>query len=475
MMRLTSELTKKFHSARYLPRSLVIMRAIAIAGIAIGSATLVISLSIVSGFQREYRRSVLDFNAHVVVLKGGEITDLGEAERYIEGLKKTGDEVRYEEGHKGLLPLASFLRRAVSAASELHDEVSYRIEARPLLVDIWERLDPRLILRFLPETLTELSRIEEKGVTGITPFLYREGLIISKGIIKGVVIKGIEPSTIREVNLMRMELKDGRTVADVLAPDAANPRILLGKALYERLGGPDTIRLMVPEMKKGNQFVTAKVAGTFESGLYDYDSQFALMNMDDTQKIFETGQVKATGVEIKLDDPGKADAIAYRINSDLPASYQAITWGELNRDLFEALSIEKLVFSIIMGILVIVAAFNIIGVLVLLICYRAHEVAILKALGLKRETLQRIFTRGGLSTGLVGTLTGITAGIAVSFALKHFQFIKLAPEVYFLKTLPIDISWAICGIIGLFSVLMCWGTSRIAAKRLASLPINENL
>jgi lipoprotein-releasing system permease protein len=232
---------------------------------------------------------------------------------------------------------------------------------------------------------------------------------------------------------------------------------------------------MVPEMKKGNQFVTARVAGTFESGLYDYDSQFALMNINDTQKIFETGSIVATGIEIKLVDPVMADAVAYRINSDLPASYQAITWGELNRDLFEALSLERLVFSIIMGTLVIVAAFNIIGVLVLLICYRAHEVAILKALGLRRRTLEKIFARGGFSTGVIGTLIGLIAGLGICFALKHYHFIRLAPEVYFLKTLPIDISWAICGIIGLFSVLMCWGTSRIAARRLADLPISENL
>jgi lipoprotein-releasing system permease protein len=89
--------------------------------------------------------------------------------------------------------------------------------------------------------------------------------------------------------------------------------------------------------------------------------------------------------------------------------------------------------------------------------------------------LQKIFTRGGLWAGLVGTIAGIAAGIGLSLAIKHLHLIRLEPEIYFVSTLPIDISWPICGIIGLFSILMCWGTSKIAAKRLALLPIIENL
>ena len=471
-MRLVSDIAKRFNQAKYLPRSLVVMRLVAMAGIAIGAATLIVALSIVSGFQREYRRSILDFNAHVVVLKAGEMNDTTEVVEYISKLKKSQDESRFESRYSWLLPVVSSIKNLYESFKGLHDDIAYDYEDRPGFVAFWDRLNPQRLKPLLPAFIEKLYKIEQKGVLGITPFLYREGLAISKGTIKGLVIKGVDPETIRDVNQMQIDADVPLNEALASSP---HPNVVLGKPLARYLGFPKKIKLMVPSSDREKQFVDAAVVGTFESGLYDYDSQFALMNLEDAQRIFETGAVKATGIEIKLDDPDKADAVAFAINNDLPASYQAITWGELNRDLFEALALEKLVFSIIMGILVIVASFNIIGVLVLLICYRAHEVAILKALGVNAGMLQKIFTRGGLWAGLVGTIAGIAAGIGLSLAIKHLHLIRLEPEIYFVSTLPIDISWPICGIIGLFSILMCWGTSKIAAKRLALLPISENL
>ncbi len=474
-MRFVSTVAHRFNQARYLPPSLVVMRVIAIAGIALGAATLVVALSIVNGFQREYSRAILDFNAHVVVLKAGEMQDLSSTLSYLSTLEPSAEERAFVEKRKWLMPAVETLSAFYTAAKKLHDDISFRFEDHPEFVDVWKRYSPERFARFAPDTVRRLHEIEGKGIHGITPFLYREGLAISKGIIKGMVVKGIDPETIRDVNRMRIDLTSGGDLSDALAPSAEEPAIVLGKALAEQLGSPGKVKLMVPEMIKGQQFITARVAGTFESGLHDYDAQFALMGIPDTRRIFETGPVIASGIEIKLDDPAKAETLAYRLNNDLPASYQAVTWGELNRDLFEALSLEKFVFSIIMGILVIVAAFNIIGVLVLLIVYRAHEVAILKALGVRDSILQRIFTRGGLSTGIIGTTAGIALGTAVSLAVKRLHLIRLEPEVYFLSALPIDISWTICGMIGFFSILMCWGTSGIAARRLSRLPIGGNL
>lgn len=471
-MRLVSDIAKRFNQPKYLPRSLVVMRVVAMAGIAIGAATLVVALSIVSGFQREYRRSILDFNAHVVVLKAGEMSDTTEIDDFISKLKKSPDESRFANRYDWLFPVTSVLKNLYESAERLHDDIAYEHENRPSFVEFWENFNPRRIKSVLPAFLKKIYKIRQKGVVGITPFIYREGLAISNGTIKGIVVKGVDPQTIRDVNQMRIDA--GVPLNEALA-SAKKPGVILGKPLAQYLGNPKNINLMVPSSEREKQFINVAVVGTFESGLYDYDSQFALMNIEDARRIFETGSVKATGIEIKLDDPNKADTIAYAVNDSLPASYQAITWGELNRDLFEALSLEKTVFSIIMGILVIVASFNIIGVLVLLICYRAHEVAILKALGVQTAVLQKIFTRGGFKTGLFGTIIGIALGIGLSTAIKHLHLIKLEPEIYFVTTLPIDISWPICGIVGLFSVLMCWGTSKIAAKRLTLLPIIGNL
>jgi len=464
-MRIAWSIARRFNKSKYLPRSLVVMRLTAIAGIAIGTATLIVALCIVSGFGREYRKAILDFNAHIVVLKAGEIDDTSEVLNYLSKLRPDEKPPAYG----WLAPAADLLKITYHAAVNFHNDVSYKFEDNPAFLDLWEKLNPDNFKKYLPGFIENLYLSEKRGVIGVTPFIYREGLAISKGIIKGVVVKGVDPGTIKDVNQMQI------AASEPLMPSDKKLNVVLGKALSENMGSPQKINLLIPEMIKGRQFVPASVIGTFESGLYDYDSQFALMNIEDARRIFETGKVKATGIEIKLDDPKKAETIADELNTGLPASYQAITWGELNRDIFEALSLEKLVFTIIMGILVIVAAFNIIGVLVLLICYRAHEVAILKAQGVETKVLIKIFTLGGVSTGLWGTLAGVLLGVGASWAVKHYNLIRLAPEVYFLKTLPIDISWAICGIIALFSVLMCWGTSRIAAKKLALLPISENL
>ncbi len=473
-MKLVSDIAKRFNSSRHLPRSLAVMRAVSIAGIAIGTATLIVALSIVAGFQREYRRSVLDFNAHVVVLEANEMKDVAPVVGFASALRQTKDEKKFFGRTAFMMPAVKAMTAIYQSMKNFHDDISLRLEERPEFYEVWEKIQPERFKVFVPDILLRLKTTSEKGVIGMTPFLYREGLAISKGIIKGIVVKGVDPKTVREVNRMRLNLAGDISIDDALAP-SKYLNVILGKALFERLGSPEKITLMVPQTAKDKQFVTATVAGTFESGLYDYDSQFALMNIEVARTVFETGGIVATGVEIKLDDPEKAQAIAYALNNALPSVYQAITWDELNRDLFEALSLEKLVFSIIMGILVVVAAFNIIGVLVLLICYRAHEVAILKALGIRTDLLRKIFTRSGVSTGLAGTAIGIGLGLGISWAVKHFHLIRLEPEIYFLSALPLDISWPICGKIALFSLLMCYVTSRIAARRLAGLPISEAL
>jgi len=478
------------------------MKAVAIAGIAIGAATLLIAISIVSGFQREYRRSILDFNAHVVILRAGEMEDISGPLRFTAGLENTKEEKQFEQSFGWMLPYWNAISSIYRGLIDFHDDISYKFEMHPDFVAFWEKLDPRRIAEWLPDnahdSVNQISKMGRKGLVGATPFLYREGLIISGGIIKGVVIKGVDWKTVRDVNQMSIQLPQGVSLEEALSTDDKIPKIILGKALAQRIGistapsplrqgdggqaregtegwGDKKVTLMVPKTGREKNFISVVVSGIFESGLYDYDSQFALMSIEETRRVFEAGPIRATGIEIKLDDPQKAKAVADIINDELGAPYQTLTWGELNRDLFEALLLEKLVFSIIMGILVVVAAFNIIGVLVLLISYRAHEVAILKALGMPTNALRKIFTRGGVATGLVGTITGLAVGLALASSLKHYQFIRLEPEIYFLSSLPIDISWSICGMILLFSLLMCYVTSRMAAKRLAQLPISEAL
>jgi lipoprotein-releasing system permease protein len=486
-MRIAAYISRRFQKLGRIPKSLVVMRVIAITGIAIGTATLLVTLFVVRGFEREYKRSILDFNAHIVVLKAGEIRDLKEVTDFTSALVLSEDEQDFLRRHQLMLLLWRVFDNAARWFEKLHDDASYEIEDRPDLLSFWKKFHPQNISLYLPEKwrsyAEKFSYAQRKGITGTTPFLYREGLLIAKGTIKGVVIKGVDPDTIRQVNQMLIYLPSHETLKEALNASSKEPQIILGRALARNLGllsdegklSKAKVTLMAPTERNEKKFITSDVAGTFESGLYDYDSNFALMNIIEARKIFEAAQIAATGIEIKLDDPDKAKAVADEINNGLGASYQAITWEELNRELFKALSLEKLTFSIIMGILVVVAAFNIVGVLILLIYHRIHEIAVLKALGIQNKTLQKIFIRGGIATGVIGTSMGLAAGLIVSWILQKFDLIKLSPEVYFLSSLPIDFSWTICGMITIFSLFMCFVTSWIASKKLIDLPIGEAL
>ncbi len=402
---LVNYISKHFYSARRLPRYLKVMRLIAIAGIALGTATLLVSLGIVTGFKQTYQRSILNFNAHVVVLKAGEMKNV------LEDLKQVDD------------------------------------------------------------------ALPAPDISGSTAFLYREGLAVSKGGIKGVVVKGIDPQTIQDVNKMKIILPKDQTLQQVLVGNIFNPNIVLGKALAEKLklGLNDVLTLMVPRRGEKHESVELKVVGFFESGLHDYDQTFALANINVAQHIFQTNGIEATGIELKLVDPGLAPKIAGILEDALSIDYDVLTWQQLNKDLFEALSLEKLVFTIIMGALVVVAAFNIIGVIVVLVYYRTHEVAILRALGVNTKKLIKIFVRGGIYIGLIGTVVGLFLGFIASWLLKNFNIIHLEPEIYFLQRLPIDISWSICAMIVLFCLIICWLVSWLGSRWIVEIPISEAL
>lgn len=476
-MGLVSYTSRRMSQMRRLPRSLKIMRLIAIVGIAIGTATLLIALSIVTGFEREYKKAILNFNAHVVILRAGEISKPDKIISLTATLIKPEKDNEYLEW---LAPWWNHLVNFYHWAIRIHDNVSFKLADHPAFISLWDKLSPEHIVNESPKSWQKFSNritdTQTKSVIGMTPFIYREGLIISHGIIKGIVVKGVDPTTVRDVNEMKIELPQNLTLENALIARNTTPHIIIGKPLAKQLDIKNgKITLLVPTKEKRKKFVTVKVVGTFESGLYDYDSNFALMDIEEIKRVFDAPQIAATGMELKLDDPDKAAAVADFINDNLVAPYQAITWGDLNKEIFAALALEKFVFSIIMGILVVVAAFNIVGVLILLIYHRIHEVAILKALGIQYRDLQKIFIRSGVVTGLIGTVIGLMFGTLTAWALAKFDLVRLEPEVYFLSSLPIDISWPICGMILLFSVAMCYLTSRIASKRLIRLPISEAL
>lgn len=343
----------KYIFMRRSPRALKISAVITFFGIALSTAVLIISLSVARGFEESYKKSILDFNAHIILLKDG-----SEIENY--------------------------------------------------------------------EELTNKLKMFD-GVIGVSPFIYRESMAVSKGTVKGVVIKGVDFKRLSSVSNMAIKDFNQRTNTPT------HQHTYLGKALAEKLGitSQTTINLLISPDK----FQKVEVAGTFESGLYDYDSQFVLMGIDELQKLFSLPD-EASGIEVKLVRPEDALIAKEMMEPDLPYPYQISTWQELNRPIFEAVQIEKIMFLIIMGALLMIGIFNIAGALILRIIYKAKDVAILSALGMKNFFIRALFTFHGTVIGVCSLIAGLTAGFGAVTAISRFKLINIEPEIYFLSSLP---------------------------------------
>lgn len=412
-MRLVAFISSRFNARKTLPASIRWMRMVAIAGISVAVAALVVATSIGRGFESRYRRALLDFNAHVIVMGSGEL-----------------DSARL---------------------------------------------------------LDEVDEAAKRDVIGETPFLYREALAVGGGRIMGLVVKGVDPVTMGSVNAMPIRLFDAAaTLGQALAQkEGEAPAAVAGKALANQLGvgdEPKEIRLLIPrEGKEGKKeagrdpFVTIRIVGAFESGMHDYDAQFLLLPLPAVRELFRTPPDSLTGVELKLVDPDEAEMVAAGLKEMLGPRYSVVTWGELNRDLLSAVRLEQLVSSLIMGIMVIVAALNIVAVLVLMTIYRFREISVLKALGTPDRSIEALLTRGGISLGVTGAAAGLSIGVALALVIGRFGIVPLEAEIYLISAVPIDISPVICGIIALFCVGVGFATSKIASRRLVGVPIAEGL
>ena len=308
-----------------------------------------------------------------------------------------------------------------------------------------------------------------KEVIGKTPFLYREALIINQGNIKGVVLKGIDPSTYGEVHKItgeRVQTLSGRSV-------------LVGKDLALKLEirtFPKLIKLMLPKggsSQRGGAIGELNVVGTFETGLYEYDSQFILLSLNYLNTLF--GEKKMGGWEFKVVDPLEVEKVVWELEGKLPVSGEVTTWKELNQDIFEALQLEKNMFQLLLGLMVGVALLNMIAAILLHLFRRRQEIAILRALGLPFSKIRFLFTLEGILLGTFGSLLGILLAWGITGILETTQWISIDPEIYFIDHLPfhfsLELGFLILAVVMLLSLLVSfWVTRGIQA-----LSIREGL
>jgi lipoprotein-releasing system permease protein len=313
-----------------------------------------------------------------------------------------------------------------------------------------------------------MSRLEKgPNVVAASPAVYEQVLISRGARAKGAILKGIVPNTERRVSELLQDVKVGSAQPLIDSqeqppppspdsPESKNPSslagqqervrslppILLGKDMADELGATVNSVVLVTS-PQGEltpfgivpKYVRFKVVGIFQSGFYDYDSAWGMISLADAQRLFGLGDVISV-IEFKVDDIYKAADIGKQIEQAAGKGFQSTNWMEQNKALFRALRLERVVTFITIGLIVFVAALNILISLIMMVMEKTKDIAVLVSMGAKPRQVRRIFMFQGLLIGLVGTIFGLILGYAASVLAGHYKLFSLSAEVYSIDYVP---------------------------------------
>ena len=388
-------------------RLLSLISMIAIAGVAVGVSALIVIIAVMNGLQKDLREKILVASPDIRVLT-------------------FGDDMR---------------------------------------MDKWR------------ETLQKVKR--EKGVVAAAPFVLTQALVdAGHDYREGVQIEGIAPEGpgVPDVTSIRQHALKGNDFK--FRSSAGETRgAVLGKLLAMRLNAfvGDKINLYSAGGSQLNpvtgmpmpKITQLEVTGLFETGMYEYDNSYVFLPLDVAQDVAGIGDA-VTGIEVKTTDRWEAATIRKELEDTLGYPYRALDWQEQNQNLFQALKLEKLGMSVILLLIMMVAAFNIVSTLTMVVADKTREIGILKAMGLRAGAIKRIFLAQGAVIGLVGTGLGLVIGVGLALVQAHYKFIKLDQTVYFIDHLPVSLQVGDVALIVLMSlsipVLATWYPARQASR-----------
>jgi len=332
-----------------------------------------------------------------------------------------------------------------------------------------------------------LDRLSKQPhVVAAAPEIYEQVLISRGPRARGAVLKGMIPSYERKVSDLLNAVKQGSAEAlEENAGDgaraspqdqsptslegvenriAAMPPIILGKDMADELGATvgSVVLVTSPQgeltpfgmVPKYNRF---RVAGIFNSGFYDYDSAWAFARLSDAQRLFGLGDLVSV-IEFKVDDIYRADEIGRQLEQAAGSGFMATNWMEQNKALFRALKLERIVTFITIGLIVLVAALNILISLTMMVMEKTRDIAVLMSMGTRKSQVRRLFIAQGLLIGVIGTAIGLVLGYSLSYIGGHYHLLSLAPEVYSIDYVP----FAPRAIDGVLVAVVAVGVSLIA-------------
>jgi len=387
---------------------------ISMGGVALGVMALIVVIAVMTGFGQNLRDKILGTNSHIVVTQ------------------------------------------AMSNGMEDYEKVLERVKAVPLVKEA-------------------------------APFILKQVMLTYGQRSSGVVIRGVDPEQEANISDLQKNLTEGKLIHLDQAPQSAadyeagiqRKGIILGVALANSLGAHmgDVLGILSPSVRMTPMGIIPKikmveVVGIFESKMYEYDANLAFISISSAQSLFGMKE-RVTGIEIKVADIDAAGDIAVTIRNTLGYPYFARDWMEMNRNLFSALKVEKVTMFIILVLIILVAAFNIISTLFMVVMDKAKDIAILKSMGATRGSIMQIFSMQGLIIGVCGTVLGCIGGFTmvpnlnniVALVEKIFGIEVFPPDVYYLDALPSQIQWFDSFMIVIFSIVICFLASLYPAWR----------
>ena len=373
--RLDLRVAMRYLRSRRSSRLLSLITVIAVGGVTIGVMALVIVLGVMNGMQNDLREKILVVNPHLRILTYGE------------GLR----------------------------------------------LDDW------------PEVITKVRRTS--GVVAAAPFVLTQGLISAgHDYAEGVAVIGVESDTgSRAVTSLPHYFTKGDLTFRTTQPGVEGG-IAIGTRLASKLSAypGDIVTMVAPAGSQFNRSLGAfvpkyrryEVTGLFETGMYDYDNSYVVMPRQAAQDFAGLGGA-VTGLEVRLAHPERASEYALQLENLLGYPYRALDWQLQNRSLFSALKLEKLAMGLVVFLICIVAAFNVVGTLTMVVRDKTREIGILLAMGMQRGRIRRIFLIQGVFIGLVGTALGAVLGLIVGASVNRGHLIPIDPSIYFIDHLPV--------------------------------------
>lgn len=414
-----------------------VITGLSIAGVAAGVASLVIALAINNGFRQDLQDRLLGSTSHVNLLR------------------TMGDGIR------DWRPLMERLQKqphVIAAAPDIYEQV---------LISIGSRARGAALKGIIPQDERKVSDLLDSVKQGSAKALEEQSegqAPAGGGDTKSTSKAADRPALSGAEGNVRPTRPDSDSLDAVEQRQASMPPIILGKEMADELGakvgsivlvtspqGELTPFGMVPK------YVRFRVAGIFDSGFYDYDSSWAFTRLSDAQHLFALGDVIQI-IEFKIDDIYKAAEVGNKLEDAAGAGFMTTNWMEQNKPLFHALRLERLVTFITVGLIVFVAALNILISLTMMVMEKTRDIAVLMSMGTRKGQVRKIFIAQGALIGVVGTAIGLVLGYVLSWMGGHYHAFALAPEVYSIDYVP----FAPRVIDGILVAVVAVGTSLVA-------------